>query len=133
MKSKGGRPALQPDKKRTGRISIKCTVQDKAVLVRRANNYGINLSCYMLRTALGKRVIINPKEMLKELHEVNLSLARIGNNINQLTHYANIMLKLGHLNDNMAARLRSQLDEYLQQQASIERSFRQIIRNLTAQ
>lgn len=132
MKSKGGRPSLQPGQKRSSRIDIKCSQQDKAVLVSRANSYGINLSCYMLRTALGKRVTVNPKEVLSELHELNLALARIGNNINQLTRYANIMLKLGRFNDAMALKLRCQLDEYLRQQNAIQRSFQKIIRELSS-
>lgn len=131
MKTKGGRPLMDPLKKRTARIEIKCTLIDKSQLVRRANTAGLKLSSFVLKSALGQKVPVNHQKYLRELHSLNLELSRSGNNLNQLAHYTNTMLKLGHLSSDISKQLSEKLDYHSEQLAKIQESFRKILRELS--
>jgi len=130
MKKKGGRPTLDPVRKRTARIEIKCTLTDKFKLTQQANTAGLKVSSFVLKSALGQKVPVNHQKYLQELHALNLELARSGNNLNQLAHYANTMLKLGRLDAAIVDQLLVKLDYYSERLEQIQASFRKILREL---
>lgn len=131
MKSRGGRPLLEPHRKRTSRIEVKCTSIDKAMVIQHASSAGLKVSSYVLMKALGQKVPVNRQKYLEELHALNLELSRSGSNLNQLARYANTMLQLGHLNAEVIDKLKVKLDQYNQQQILIREEFRKIVRELS--
>jgi len=71
-------------RKRNKTIAIRCTEDEYNRMHRRAREHGMKLSDFVLRTALGKKIII-----VEGLQEVVRQQRAIGNNLNQLTRLAN--------------------------------------------
>ena len=71
-------------RKRNKTIAIRCTEEEYQRVHRRANEHGLKLSDFVLRTALGKKIII-----AEGLQDVVRQQRAIGNNLNQLTRLAN--------------------------------------------
>ena len=71
-------------RKRNKTIAIRCTEDEYNRMHRRAAKHGMKLSDFVLRTALGKKIII-----AEGLQEVVRQQRAIGNNLNQLTRLAN--------------------------------------------
>ena len=71
-------------RKRNKTIAIRCTEDEYNRMHRRAEEHGMKLSDFVLRTALGKKIII-----AEGLQDVVRQQRAIGNNLNQLTRLAN--------------------------------------------
>lgn len=71
-------------RKRNKTIAIRCTEDEYQRVHRRAAEHGLKLSDFVLRTALGKKIII-----AEGLQDVVHQQRAIGNNLNQLTRLAN--------------------------------------------
>ena len=71
-------------RKRNKTIAIRCTEEEYQRVHRRAHEHGMKLSDFVLRTALGKKIII-----AEGLQDVVRQQRAIGNNLNQLTRLAN--------------------------------------------
>ena len=71
-------------RKRNKTIAIRCTDDEYKRVHRRAQEHGMKLSDFVLRTALGKKIII-----AEGLQDVVRQQRAIGNNLNQLTRLAN--------------------------------------------
>ena len=71
-------------RKRNKTIAIRCTEDEYNRMHRRAREHGMMLSDFVLRTALGKKIII-----ADGLQDVVRQQRAIGNNLNQLTRLAN--------------------------------------------
>ena len=71
-------------RKRNKTIAIRCTEDEYNRMHRRAREHGKKLSDFVLRTALGKKIII-----AEGLQDVVRQQRAIGNNLNQLTRLAN--------------------------------------------
>ena len=71
-------------RKRNKTIAIRCTEDEYNHVHRRAAEHGMKLSDFVLRTALGKKIII-----AEGLQDVVRQQRAIGNNLNQLTRLAN--------------------------------------------
>ncbi len=71
-------------RKRNKTIAIRCTEEEYQRVHRRAREHGMKLSDFVLRTALGKKIII-----AEGLQDVVRQQRAIGNNLNQLTRLAN--------------------------------------------
>ena len=71
-------------RKRNKTIAIRCTEDEYNRMHRRAWEHGLKLSDFVLRTALGKKIII-----AEGLQDVVRQQRAIGNNLNQLTRLAN--------------------------------------------
>ena len=71
-------------RKRNKTIAIRCTEEEYRRVHRRAREHGMKLSDFVLRTALGKKIII-----AEGLQDVVRQQRAIGNNLNQLTRLAN--------------------------------------------
>ena len=87
-------------RKRNKTIAIRCTDDEYRRVHRRAGEHGMKLSDYVLRCALGKKIIV-----AEGLAEVVRQQKAIGNNLNQLTRLAN----QGEIN---VIDLRKFIDEY---------------------
>ncbi len=87
-------------RKRNKTIAIRCTEDEYNRMHRRAAEHGMKLSDFVLRTALGKKIII-----AEGLQDVVRQQRAIGNNLNQLTRLAN----QGEVN---VIDLRKLVDEY---------------------
>ena len=71
-------------RKRNKTIAIRCTEDEYNRMHRRAREHGMKLSDFVLRTALGKKIII-----AEGLQDVVKQQRAIGNNLNQLTRLVN--------------------------------------------
>ena len=71
-------------RKRNKTMAIRCTEDEYNHVHRRAAEHGMKLSDFVLRTALGKKIIV-----ANGLNDVVRQQRAIGNNLNQLTRLAN--------------------------------------------
>ncbi|MGV8135975.1 MAG: plasmid mobilization relaxosome protein MobC [Mangrovibacterium sp.] len=128
MARKGGRPKLEDDKKKSAAFLVKCRQSEHSMIKSTAKGYGLTVTEYVLRKSFGEKLTFNHVELLKELHQLNLELARAGNNINQLAKYANTLNKVGKLRPEIADKLHAVLSSYLQKQDEVRITFRKLIR-----
>jgi len=128
---KGGRPPSGDDK-RSFKIDVRFTEAEYRQVERLEKELGLRKTDLVRRKLLneGKGLAVNAAELMKRLDAVSLELSRSGNNINQLTRYANRLQKRGLLSVTV-------IDEYLQllrgheiQQVELARLFRKLIRAL---
>ena len=71
-------------RKRNVTITIRCTEEEREKIKTRAAQHGLMLSDYVLRSALGKKIVV-----VNGLDEVARQMKAIGNNINQLARAVN--------------------------------------------
>ena len=64
-------------------ITVRCTRDERDKIRERASSRGLKLSDFVLRSALGKKIVV-----LDGFHELSKQLKAIGNNLNQLTRLA---------------------------------------------
>ncbi len=72
--------------RKTGRLSLRITPFDKKIIVARARYFGLSASDWLIRAAFD-REILSPRSVWDEQSISQLS--RVGNNLNQLAHWAN--------------------------------------------
>ena len=65
-------------------ITVRCTEDERRKIRERAASRGLKLSDFVLRSALGKKIIV-----LDGFHELSKQLKAVGNNLNQLTRLCN--------------------------------------------
>ena len=130
MGKKGGRPRLPDSEKKSARIEVKCYPDEKSEISRLAKSFGLSISDYMIKRALGKNAGFNHISMLNEIHQLGTELSRIGNNINQLSKHANTLNKIGALNQGIVSQLNVLMDAYIKQQENIRIIFRGLLREL---
>ncbi len=70
-------------RKRNKTISIRCINDEYNRVHNRAEKYGLRLNEFVLKTALGKKIIV-----AQGLDEVVRQQKAVGNNLNQLTRLA---------------------------------------------
>ena len=71
-------------RKRNVTITIRCTEDGRDKIKARASQHGLTLSDYVLRSALGKKIVV-----ASGLDEVVRQLKALGNNVNQITRAVN--------------------------------------------
>ena len=71
-------------RKRNVTITIRCTEEEREKIKARAVQHGLKLSDYVLRSALGKKIVV-----VNGLDEAIRQIKAIGNNINQLARAVN--------------------------------------------
>ena len=72
-------------RKRNCTITIRCTEDERQRIYNKAKAHHLTLSDYVLRSALGKKIIV-----VEGLSEVLKSQKAIGNNLNQIALLANM-------------------------------------------
>lgn len=65
-------------------INIRVTKKEKEKLIKLSEKAGMTLSMYLIEQGLDKDIIV-----IEGIDKFETELRRIGNNINQLTHWAN--------------------------------------------
>ena len=70
--------------KKTERIEIRVTPEEKMAIVFKSKQANQNISEYLIKSSTKNKIIV-----IKDLSEMITELRRIGNNINQLTKLAN--------------------------------------------
>ncbi|MFD2964367.1 MULTISPECIES: ribbon-helix-helix domain-containing protein [Olivibacter] len=75
-------------------------------------------------------MLVNAKELMKQLDGIGAKLGRSGNNINQLARHANILHNQGLLSQSVATEFNSLLGHYITVQRELEKIIRQIIRQM---
>ncbi|MGV8135036.1 MAG: plasmid mobilization relaxosome protein MobC [Mangrovibacterium sp.] len=126
-----GRPKGRPEENKTAEIKIRCLLQEKEEIIRRAKTYGLTVTDYVLKKCLDKKIVFNHIEIVQEIHQLNLEMARAGNNINQLAKYANTLQKVKRLKPEIANRLNTFMTDYLQKQDEIRKVFRKLTREMS--
>ena len=93
--------------------NFRMTTEEKKLLHQLASESGRTVSGY-IRAKLfgGEKATINAVEFLKEYKAQIHEMQKIGNNINQLTHYANICINSGKLSEAVVQEMKSHLEYY---------------------
>ena len=73
-------------------------------------------------------IAVNAKELISRLDAIGAELGRSGNNINQLTRYANILNNNGVLSPQVVERFNLLFERYIEGQQALESSLRKILR-----
>lgn len=109
--------------------NFRMTTEEKKLLHRLASDSGRTVSGY-IRAKLfgGEKATINAVEFLKEYKAQIHEMQKIGNNINQLTHYANICINSGKLSEAVVQEMNEKLGELIHCERSIESLEKKIIR-----
>ncbi len=101
-------------RKRNKTISIRCTEDEYAKVHQRAEQHGLKLNEFVLKTALGKKIIV-----AEGLADVVRQQKAIGNNLNQLT-------RLAHEGKVSVIDLKPLLDEYAGATALLAKALREV-------
>lgn len=80
--------------KKLERIQLRVTPDEKETLRGRAQSLNMSLSEFMVKTCLDGKLSLPPSQINQEFVR---QLARIGNNINQLTRHANTHGKMDNI------------------------------------
>jgi len=129
FKNLRGRPQLK-DGKRTRKIDARFTEAEYVQITNLEKELGISKTELLRMRLLNQadKVIINSKEMIRILDGIGSELGRAGNNINQLARHANTLRLKNSLTPEVISASNNLLEEYIEIQRSLEKSFRMIIR-----
>ena len=72
--------------RKTARLCLRITPSDKKAIVAKARNLHLSTADWLIRSALDREII--PPRSVWDAQSIN-QLSRIGNNLNQLAHWAN--------------------------------------------
>jgi len=115
--------------KRTKRIAIRFNEARYKKLKEEAKSSNLSVSEYLRRLLLGNAVsLINAKEFLPTLKSLTAELRQNGNNINQLTKYANYAEKNGIENIDIIVEFNRLLKERVNIMRKIEGLNRKIMK-----
>lgn len=101
-------------RKRNKTISIRCTEDEYQRVHSRAEKYGLPLNEFVLKTALGKKIIV-----AEGLADVVRQQKAVGNNLNQLT-------RLAHEGKIKTVNLKPLLDEYMNATDLLAKALREV-------
>lgn len=130
IKNMGGRPKIPNSEKRSNRIRVWCTDNQKNKIKKIADSYGLSISDYILKKSFDENVSFNHVEFLKEIHHLGTELSRQGNNINQLAKYTNTLTIEKKLTPEIATRVEEILLEHIKKQEEVRVAFRTLIREM---
>ena len=124
-----GRPQLTAGK-RIRKIDARFTEEEFKTVLEMEKKLGIRRTDLVRIRLLndGTNLVINAKELISQLDGIGAEMARAGNNINQLAHYANILKIKGGLKEQVAERFNTLFENYIQNQKELEVALRKIIR-----
>lgn len=77
-----------------------------------------------------KSSIVNPIELVKQLDKIGAEISRIGNNINQITRYANILSLRGDIDTYPIKKFNSLMDEYMGLRRELVKAYRALVRKV---
>lgn len=126
-----GRPPLQ-EGKRDFRITARFTESEYKIVEGLEDTLGVNKT-EIIRSRLlhnGSTIMVNAKEVIRELDRIGTELSRTGNNINQLAHYANLLKLKSTWSPGVMENFNVLFQEHLDQRRELDTSLRKIIRIL---
>ncbi|MBT2560114.1 plasmid mobilization relaxosome protein MobC [Pedobacter sp. ISL-68] len=126
-----GRPRLLEGKK-IRKIDARFTEEEYRRILDLEKELGISRADLIRSRLLDNLplIMVNAKEMIRELDEIGTEIGRAGNNINQLARYANILNKKGILSPAVTERFNLLFQDYITGQTALEITLRKIIRTL---
>jgi Bacterial mobilisation protein (MobC) len=129
FKKLSGRPQLKVGK-RSKKIDARFTEDEYKQIVALEVELGISKTEVVRMCVLNDagKIVINSKELLKQLDSIGAEMGRVGNNINQLAKHANTMKLQGALTPPVAIKFNDLLEAYIRVQQSLETALRKIIR-----
>ena len=74
------------------------------------------------------KVLVNARELLKQLDAIGAEIGRAGNNINQLARHANVLNNQGLLTESVSREFNELFRSYIANQQEMEKTIREIIR-----
>lgn len=109
--------------------NFRMTEEEIGQLRKMAQESGRTVSAF-IRAKLfgGEKATINAVEFLKEYKAQIHELQKIGNNINQLAHYANICMNSGQLSQSVVEEMNEKMGDLIRCERAIESLERKIIR-----
>ena len=111
------------------RIWFRMTDEEKSRLQEMASNSGRTVSGYIRAKQFGgERATINAVEFLKEYKTQIHEMQKIGNNINQLAHYANICIKSGVVSEAVVQEMNQTIGELTKIEIKLEDIMRRIVK-----
>ena len=126
-----GRPPLK-EGKRSFRVTARFSEEEYKIVQELEKTLGVNRT-EIVRSRLlqnGAAILVNAKEMIRELDRIGTELGRSGNNINQLAHYANILVLKEVFSDGVIGRFNEHFERHLEQRRELDTLLRKIIRIL---
>jgi len=128
-----GRPPLVSGK-RIKKIDVRFTQKEFDLVLAMEKSSGLKKADLIRKKLLfeGERILLDSKAVMNSLDAVGLELSRAGNNINQLTRYANILNRDGLLSPVVVERLLLELRKYNKIKTDLERLMRKLIRLLSS-
>lgn len=129
----GGRKKLPAGKHLNKKLQIHVTEEENTQIENDFANSGLNSKSEYLRQRLlkpGRRSSsINPIELLKQIDKIGAELGSIGNNMNQIAKYANLLSLRGELNMHPIKQFNMLMDEYMSTRRELVKAYRAIIKN----
>ncbi|HZY39744.1 MAG TPA: plasmid mobilization relaxosome protein MobC [Mucilaginibacter sp.] len=126
-----GRPPLQ-EGKRSFRVTARFNKEEYKIVQELEKTLGVNKT-EIVRSRLlqnGTAVLVNAKEVIRELDLIGTELGRSGNNINQLAHYANVLKLKSVFSESVIVRFNEIFELHLEQRKELDTTLRKIIRIL---
>ncbi|WP_316799678.1 plasmid mobilization protein [Pedobacter frigidisoli] len=126
-----GRPVLDCGK-REKKIDVRFTQEEFDLILQMEKSSGMRKAELIRKKLLseGEKILLDSKAVMNSLDAVGLELSRAGNNINQLSRYANILNRDGLLSAVVVDRLLLELRKYNEIKMDLDRLMRKLIRML---
>jgi hypothetical protein len=124
-----GRPPM-PEGKRDFRITARFTVDEYKIIEEMERTLGVNKT-EIVRSRLlqnSAAIMVNAKDLIRELDLIGTELGRSGNNINQLAHYANLLIQKSVGSIRVIEHFNGLFEQHLAQRKELDTSLRKIIR-----
>jgi hypothetical protein len=120
--------------KRTKRFELRLTEEEAIAFINLEKELGKSRTEIVRHRVLENtnKVLVDAKELLKQLDALGAELGRGGNNINQLARHANVLNKQGLLNSTVIIEFQEQFGCYIKSQKEIEKVLRQVIRLMSS-
>ena len=118
---------MKEKKNKSSYVRIRCYPEEKEQIREYAKEFGLNISEYILRKSLQKPTNMNYKEVIQSIHVLRVELGRSGNNINQFTKSANIMMKMGGIHEKVFCRFEKELREHVKIRVLLHKEIRKLI------
>jgi hypothetical protein len=115
---------------RTKKIDARFTEAEYKVILALEKELGVRKTDLVRSRLLDSTpaIVINAKELIRSLDSIGAELGRSGNNINQLAHYANILINKRALSPVVIERFNTLFEQYIDNQKIIETALRSVIR-----
>jgi len=126
-----GRPSM-PEGKRSFRITARFSEEEYKTVQELEKTLGVNKTEIVRARLLhnGAAIMVNAKEVIRELDLIGTELGRTGNNINQLAHYANVLKLKSVFSEPVIVRFNEIFELHLEQRKELDTTLRKIIRIL---